>query len=49
MAKRSNSLAFSDPELQVLNWSFIRAASEVLNDEDTYQRANQKIESLNAF
>mgnify|MGYP001821662743 CR=1 FL=1 len=49
MAKRSNSLAFSDPELQVLNWSFIRAASEVLNDEDSYQRANQKIESLKAF
>lgn len=49
MAKRSNSLAFSEPELQVLNWSFIRAASEVLNDEDGYQRANQKIESLKAF
>jgi tetratricopeptide (TPR) repeat protein len=49
MAKRSNSLAFSDPELQVLNWSFIRTASEVLNDEDSYQRANRKIESLKAF
>ena len=49
MAKRSNSLAFSDPELQSLNWSFIREASEMLNDEEAYQRANQKIESLNAF
>lgn len=49
MARRSNSLAFSDPELQVLNWSFIRTASEVLNDEDGYQRANQKIESLKAY
>jgi len=49
MAKRSNSFAFSDPELQSLNWSFIRAASESLNDEESYQRANQKIESLKAF
>ena len=49
MAKRSNSLAYSDPELQSLNWSFIRDASEMLNDEEAYQRANQKIESLNAF
>ena len=49
MAKRSNSFAFSDPELQSLNWSFIRAASKALNDEDGYFRANQKIESLKIF
>ena len=49
MAKRSNSFAYSDPELQTLNWSFIRAASKALHDEDTYYRANQKIESLKAF
>jgi len=49
MAKRSNSFAYSDPELQALNWSFIRAASKALNDEDTYHRANQEIESLKAF
>ena len=49
MAKRSNSFAFSDPELQALNWSFIRDASMELNDEATYDRANQKIESLKAF
>jgi outer membrane PBP1 activator LpoA protein len=49
MAKRSNSLAQSNPELQSLNWSFIRAASRVLNDEDAFDRANQKIESLKAF
>ncbi len=49
MAKRSNSFAFSDPELQLLNWSFIRNASQQLNDDDTYFRANQKIESLKAF
>ncbi len=49
MAKRSNSFAFSDPELQLLNWSFIRAASKALNDEDAYFRANQKMESLKIF
>ena len=49
MAKRSNSFAFSDPELQALNWSFIRSASKTLQDEDSYNRANQKIESLKAF
>jgi hypothetical protein len=49
MAKRSNSFAYSDPQLQLLNWSFIRDASQVLNDEESYYRANQKIESLKAF
>ena len=49
MAKRSNSFAFSDPELLSLNWTFIRAASKALNDEDAYFRANQKIESLKIF
>jgi hypothetical protein len=33
----------------MLNWSFIRTASEALNDEDSYYRANQKIESLKTF
>ncbi len=49
MAKRSNSFAQSNLELQSLNWSFIRAASQLLNDEEAYFRANQKIESLKAF
>ena len=49
MAKRSNSFSHSDPALQTLNWSFIRAASQLLNDEETYRLANQKIESLKAF
>ncbi len=49
MAKRSNSFAFSDAELQLLNWSFIRDASEVLHDKEAYFRAKQKIESLKAF
>lgn len=49
MAKRSNSFAQSNPKLQSLNWSFIRAASQLLNDEEGYFRANQKIESLKEF
>ena len=49
MAKRSNSFALSNTELQMLNWSFIRAASQQLNDDETYMRANQKIEALKAF
>ena len=49
MAKRSNSLAYSDPELQLLNWQFIRDASKLLNDEVGYNRASQKIDSLKAF
>ena len=49
MAKRSNSFAYSDPQLLLLNWSFIRDASQLLNDDESYNRANQKIESLKAF
>jgi Tfp pilus assembly protein PilF len=49
MAKRSNSFALSDPALESLNWSFIRTASQTLHDEETYTRANQKIESLKSF
>ncbi|MBN4063604.1 hypothetical protein JYT79_02370 [Cardiobacterium sp. AH-315-I02] len=49
MAKRSNSFAFSDAELQLLNWSFIRDASMVLDDETAYNHANQKLESLKRF
>lgn len=49
MAKRSNSFAQGDAGLQRLNWSFISTASKALNDEDMYQRANQKIDSLTSF
>jgi Tfp pilus assembly protein PilF len=49
MAKRSNSFAQENPELQSLNWSFIRAASQELNDEDSYFKANQNIDSLKVF
>jgi len=48
MAKRSNSFAFSNRELQRLNWSFIRDASNALNDQESFFRATQKIESLKA-
>ena len=48
MAKRSNSFAYSDVQLQLLNWSFVLTASETLNDEDVYLRASQKIRSLQA-
>lgn len=46
MAKRSNSFAYSNTKLQLLNWSFVLAASEALNDEEAFFRASQKIESL---
>ncbi len=49
MAKRSNSFAYSNPELQALNWSFIKSASQELEDEESYNRANQKIDSLKVF
>ncbi len=49
MAKRSNSFAFSNSKLQVLNWTFIRSASKALNDAAAYRRASQKIETLKAF
>lgn len=49
MAKRSNSFAYSDPELQLLNWSFIRSASERLNDTAAVTHAQQKIDSLKTF
>ena len=45
MAKRSNSFAQADPELQSLNESFIRAASKALNDE----RAKQNTDTLKVF
>jgi len=49
MAKRSNSFARGNRQLQSLNWSFIRDASQMLNDDEAYQRAGQKIDSLQAF
>jgi tetratricopeptide (TPR) repeat protein len=49
MAKRSNSFAYSNMELQTLNWSFIRTASQMMNDEEAYRHANEKLKSLKAF
>lgn len=49
MAKRSNSLARSDRELMLLNWTFIRAASQMLGDDDAYRQADRKIESLKSI
>jgi len=49
LAKRSNSFAYDNPELQILNWTFIRTASQMLHDEESFERAVLKIESLKAF
>lgn len=49
MAKRSNSFAYNDPQLQLLNWSFIRSASQILNDDTLFDQAEQKINSLKAL
>lgn len=38
MAKRSNSLAEGNRQLQSLNWSFIRDASKALDNLDAYLR-----------
>jgi hypothetical protein len=49
MAKRSNSFSFSNAKLQVLNWTFIRSASEALDDDATFRKADKKIKTLKAF
>jgi len=49
MARRSNSLAYAWPELQSLNWAFIRSASKQLNDQAGYDQADQQIKALKAF
>ena len=49
MAKRSNSFAYSNTELQLLNWSFILEASIALDDEQEILRARQKLQSLTAL
>ena len=45
MAKRSNSFAQANPELQSLNGSFIQAASKTLDDEAANDGTKQKFES----
>ena len=49
MAKRSNSFAYGNIDLQSLNWSFIRDASQILGDEENYQRATQKLDSFQSL
>jgi len=49
MAKRSNSFAYGNIDLQSLNWSFIRDASQTLGDEENYQRATRKLESFQSL
>ncbi len=43
MAKRSNSHAGKSVELKLLNWQFIREASEMLEDTDGVQNASKNI------
>jgi len=49
MAKRSNSFAYGNIDLQSLNWTFIRDASQILGDEENYQRATRKLESFQSL
>ena len=43
MAKRSNSHAGKSVELKLLNWQFIREASEMLEDTEGVQNASKNI------
>jgi Tfp pilus assembly protein PilF len=43
MAKRSNSHAGGSVDLKLLNWQFIREASEIQGDDDGVQNANKAI------
>ena len=46
MAQRSNSYAHDNNKLKVLNWSFIRQASQQMNDFEAVHRAERMIETL---
>ena len=49
MAKRSNSHAGNSVELKLLNWQFIREASEMLEDAEGVQNANKAIYILQSL
>ena len=49
MAKRSNSHAGNAVELKLLNWQFIREASEMLDDAEGVQNANKAIYILQSL
>ena len=46
MAQRSNSYAYDDKKLKILNWAFIREAALQSGDDAMVQRAEKTIESL---
>lgn len=46
MALRSNSYAQGNNKLKILNWSFIRQASQQMNDAEEVRRAERMIETL---
>jgi len=49
MAKRSNSHAGNAVELKLLNWQFIREASEMLDDAEGVQNASKAIYILQSL
>jgi hypothetical protein len=49
MAKRSNSHAGNSVELKLLNWQFIRQASEMLDDAEGAQNASKNIYILQSL
>ena len=49
MAKRSNSHAGNSVDLKLLNWQFIREASEMLEDADGVQNASKNIYILQSL
>lgn len=46
LARRSNSYARDNTNLQLLNWHFIQQAGEQLNDAEIIQQAQQMIKKL---
>jgi Tfp pilus assembly protein PilF len=49
MAQRSNSHARDNKKLKILNWTFIRQASQKMNDAGGVIRAERMIEELGEF
>ncbi len=49
MAKRSNSHAGNSVDLKLLNWQFIRQASEMMEDADGVQNASKNIYILQSL
>jgi hypothetical protein len=49
MAKRSNSHAGNAVELKLLNWQYIRKASQMLGDTEGVQNASKSINILQSL